>query len=92
MAASVSGLANRLTEPGEALLKAMELAKQLAAFPQLCMRSDRLAAYEQWSMCQSDAIANEYHRGMEVVASGEAASGPERFAEGDGRHGSFNNP
>src|ERR1700691_2895542 len=41
------GLANRLTEPGAALTEARELAAQLAAFPQLCMRSDRLSAYGQ---------------------------------------------
>ena len=40
------GLANRIVEPGQALSAARELAMQLAAFPQLCLRSDRMSAYE----------------------------------------------
>ena len=36
------GLANRLTPAGEALHGAISLAKQLIAFPQLCLRNDRL--------------------------------------------------
>src|SRR5512139_2847234 len=43
------GLANRLVEPGHALDGALELARQIAAFPQICMRNDRRSAYEQWS-------------------------------------------
>jgi enoyl-CoA hydratase len=40
------GLANRIVEPGQALEAAIQLAKDLAHFPQRCMRSDRLSAYE----------------------------------------------
>src|SRR5829696_1357529 len=40
------GLANRLTPKGEALKGALELAKDLAALPQRCLRSDRLSALE----------------------------------------------
>src|SRR5271154_6718911 len=40
------GLANRLVEPGAALAAAKELAGQLSAFPQRCLRSDRKSAYE----------------------------------------------
>src|SRR5579885_2632768 len=40
------GLANRLVEKGEALAVARELAAQIAAFPQRCVRSDRMSAYE----------------------------------------------
>ena len=35
------GLANRLTRPGGALDGALDLARQIAAFPNRCMRSDR---------------------------------------------------
>ena len=83
------GLANRLVEHGQALAAAVELAEQIAVFPQTCMRSDRMASYEQWSMTPADAIRNEYHRGMQVIASGETVSGAQRFAGGAGRHGSF---
>jgi enoyl-CoA hydratase len=83
------GLANRLVEKGQALAAAIELAESIAQFPQACMRSDRLASYEQWSMTAPDAIRNEFYRGMQVVASGETVSGASRFAGGKGRHGSF---
>lgn len=81
------GLANRLTEPGEALSKALELAHSLARLPQFCMRSDRLSAYEQWHLSWDDATRNEFHRGMEVIESGETRAGAQRFAGGAGRHG-----
>ena len=41
------GLANRVVPAGEALAAAQELAAQLAAFPQTCMRRDRLSVLEQ---------------------------------------------
>lgn len=83
------GLANRMVPSGEALAAAKDLARQLAAFPQLCMRSDRLSAYEPWSLPQAAAIANEYEHGAEVIASGETREGAARFAAGEGRHGAF---
>ncbi len=81
------GLANRLVSKGQALAGALELAQQLAALPQRCMRSDRLSAYEQWSLPWSDAMRNEYWRGRNVIASGETETGATRFVAGEGRHG-----
>lgn len=83
------GLANRLSEPGQALADAISLAEQIAAFPQTCLRSDRLSAYEQWDKSWDEAMRNELRRGQDVLASGETASGAQRFASGAGRHGSF---
>lgn len=73
------GLANRVTAPGQALERAMELAAALAEFPQTCMRSDRLSSYEQWSLSYEDAMRNELGRGREVLASGESESGAKGF-------------
>ena len=81
------GLANRLVERGQALEAALELAHELAALPQTCLRSDRLSSYEQWSLATSDAIRNEFQRGLSVIESGETVAGAERFASGQGRHG-----
>jgi enoyl-CoA hydratase/carnithine racemase len=81
------GLANRLVEPGQALDAAVKLATELAGLPQKCMRSDRLSAYEQWSLGCNDAMRNEFRRGMEVVESGETRQGAQRFTDGAGRHG-----
>jgi enoyl-CoA hydratase len=85
------GLANRLVEKGEALEAAIELARQIAAFPQNCLRSDRLSAYEQWELSWSDATRNEFRRGEQVLESGEAREGARQFKEGQGRGGSFPN-
>ena len=81
------GLANRLAEPGHALETALDLARLIASFPQGCMRSDRLSSYEQWPLELAAALANEFRRGSEVVASGETRGGATRFAGGAGRHG-----
>ena len=81
------GLANRLTPKGGALAGALALAKELAALPQRCLRSDRLSALEQWSLGWREAVLNEFHRGMTVINSGESKEGAARFAAGAGRHG-----
>jgi enoyl-CoA hydratase len=83
------GLVNRLAEPGEALSRALALADELTQFPQNCLRSDRASVCEQWGMSESDALANEYWRGLEVVGSRETVRGAARFAAGRGRHGDF---
>ena len=83
------GLANRLVEPGKALEEALVLANQLAAFPQRCMRSDRLSSYQQWTLPLDDALVLETRLGSEVIRSGETLEGATRFAKGAGRHGSF---
>jgi enoyl-CoA hydratase len=81
------GLANRLTEPGGALDGAVALAHELAALPQLCLRSDRRSSYEQWGLSLDDALRNEFERGAATIASGETLEGASRFASGAGRHG-----
>lgn len=81
------GLANRLTEPGRALTATLELAHELAALPQTCMRSDRRSSYEQWDLPMTAALANETALGLATLGSSEAAAGAERFASGAGRHG-----
>lgn len=83
------GLANRIVEPGAALAAAKELAGQLAAFPQRCLRSDRMSAYEAWVLPLDAALRNEFVRGNATVESGETRSGSARFAGGEGRHGKF---
>jgi enoyl-CoA hydratase len=82
------GLANRLSEPGHALAAAKELAHQLAGLPQRCLRSDRRSAYEQWGMSEQEAMVNEVRHGLATIESGETLSGAQRFAAGQGRHGS----
>jgi enoyl-CoA hydratase len=83
------GLANRVVPKGHARRAAEELAAQLAAVPQQCMRSDRLSALEQWGRPESDAIDFEFASIARVAA--EAAEGAGRFAAGAGRHGTAAN-
>lgn len=82
------GLANRVVPHGQARAAAEELARGLARFPQVCMRHDRLSAYEQWDLSLDDALAGEFRHGMESLRAG-AAEGAQRFASGEGRHGNF---
>jgi enoyl-CoA hydratase len=83
------GLANRVVANGEARAAAEALAAQIAAFPQACLRHDRLSSYEQWGLPLAEALRNECRHGQASLASGEATAGAGRFREGEGRHGRF---
>lgn len=81
------GLANRLVEPGTALDEAVALAHHIASFPQLCTRSDRRSAIEQWGLDHDAAMAKEVELGLDTITSGETLEGASRFAAGEGRGG-----
>jgi enoyl-CoA hydratase len=83
------GLANRLVPRGTARAAAIALGRDLARFPQRCLRADRLSSYEQWSLSLDEALLMETRRGLDVIRSGETAAGAARFAAGAGRHGTF---
>jgi enoyl-CoA hydratase len=82
------GLANRVVPTGTSRQAAEALAAQLAEFPQLCMRHDRLSAYEQHGLGLDEALDNELRHGM-VALEHEALGGAARFSAGEGRHGAF---
>jgi enoyl-CoA hydratase len=81
------GLVDRVVPDGSARRRAVELAVELAALPQACLRNDRLSAIEQWGLPEPEAMANEFRRGLATLASGETVAGAGRFAAGEGRHG-----
>jgi len=83
------GLVNRVAPRGAGLEAALELAAQLARFPQHCLRHDRQSAYEQWDLSFDAAMANEFRLGRAVIESGETVRGAARFAGGKGRGGDF---
>ncbi len=83
------GLANRVVEHGKAREEAERLANEIAEFPWNCVLSDRRSAYEQMDLSFKDAMMNEFRLGMSTVESGETEFGAKRFANGKGRHGSF---
>ena len=79
------GLANRVVADGCSRREAEALAHSLAAFPQTCLREDRLSLLEQAGLSEADAMANELRHGMRSLA--EVQAGLERFRDGAGRHG-----
>ncbi|HVA03563.1 MAG TPA: crotonase/enoyl-CoA hydratase family protein [Acidimicrobiales bacterium] len=81
------GLVNRLTPPGRALETAIELAQDLAALPQTCLRNDRRSVLWQWGLPEPDALVLEARFGLHTIDSGETQLGASRFASGAGRHG-----
>lgn len=83
------GLANRVVADGQALDAAVVLARQIAAFPQGCLRNDRRSALDQWSLDWDAATAREVALGFETLNSGETAAGAARFTGGQGRGGTF---
>lgn len=85
------GLANRLVPTGQALVEAQALARQIAAFPQQCMRNDRISSYAQWGEPIDEALAQEFKLGLQTLQSGETVAGAKRFRDGSGRHGDFGN-
>jgi enoyl-CoA hydratase len=80
------GLANRVVPAGQALATAQELAVGLAAFPQICMRSDRASMLDTHGLPDQHGLAVEFAHGQAPLAA-EALPGAARFAAGAGRHG-----
>ena len=72
---------------GESLDAAQQLAHELAALPQTCLREDRLSLLEQDGLDEAAALANELGHGVRSLEDVQA--GLERFRAGAGRHGSF---
>jgi enoyl-CoA hydratase len=83
------GLANRKVAAGQALAEAQALARQLAAFPQQCLRNDRASALKQAGRSLREALMQEFALGVQTLHSGEAVAGAARFVGGSGRHGSL---
>ena len=84
------GLANRVVPKGEARQAAEALARELAAFPQMCMNLDRVSVYRQWDMPFDYALQSEFAHGVAAVEA-EGRKGAARFAAGAGRGGTFKN-
>jgi enoyl-CoA hydratase len=81
------GLVNRVVPDGSARQAAEDLARELASFPQTCMREDRLSVLDGLGAPEAEAMAGELRHGMRSLA--DVQEGLERFRAGAGRHGSF---
>ncbi|MEM8577982.1 MAG: crotonase/enoyl-CoA hydratase family protein [Pseudomonadota bacterium] len=82
------GLCERIVPDGQTRGEAEAMAHQIARFPQEAMLADRAAILAGQSMPVREAIANEWHRGLEAIAR-EGTAGAGRFAGGKGRSGDF---
>jgi enoyl-CoA hydratase len=81
------GLVNRVVPRGAARAAAESLAREIAGFPQGCLRADRVSARQQWDLERTAALRAEFAGGLAVLQSGESAQGAARFVGGAGRGG-----
>jgi enoyl-CoA hydratase len=82
------GLASRVVAEGDARAEAERLAAEIARFPALCMRTDRLSAYAAFDGGVAEALRAEAIAGAAPLRDG-AREGAARFAGGRGRAGDF---
>jgi enoyl-CoA hydratase len=80
------GLVTEVVADGAHLERAVELAQNLARFPQRTMLLDRRAAIDGLGMTLADGLQLEAKAGPGVYA--DAVAGAARFAAGEGRGGS----
>jgi enoyl-CoA hydratase len=83
--AHTMGLLTEVVAEGAHLERAVELANNLARFPQRTMLADRRAAIEGLGMTLSEGLELESQAGPEVFL--DAVNGAQRFASGEGRGG-----
>lgn len=79
------GLVNYVVPHGMARAKAVELAHQLAALPQVAMRADRMSAHLQHDLDLDSALLQELELGKRALFEG--IQGAARFTAGAGRGG-----
>jgi enoyl-CoA hydratase len=77
-------------DPGHAREAAEEMAREIARFPQVCVRADRRSVYLQHGLPEQAALEREWTN-CEGVLKAEGSAGAGRFAAGAGRHGDFSN-
>jgi enoyl-CoA hydratase len=82
------GLCERLVPDGESRAAAEALAREIARFPQGCMRADRHSVLLQEGLSEMAGLRAEWACSIGMVEH-EGAAGAARFASGKGRHGDF---
>jgi enoyl-CoA hydratase len=83
--AHAMGMLTEVVAEGRHLERAIELANNLARFPQRTMLADRRAAIEGLGMTLEQGLALESQAGPDTYR--DALSGAQRFASGEGRGG-----
>jgi enoyl-CoA hydratase len=82
------GLCERVVADGTARQAAEELAREIARFPQACLRADRASVHRQSGLPLAAALRQELAGGLEALRR-EGVAGAARFAGGKGRHGDY---
>lgn len=75
------GAINRLTEPGQALAVALELAATIAAGGPLAVAASKLILREQWSWSDAEFFDRQAVLADPVMASADAREGARAFGE-----------
>jgi len=81
-------LCEQVVPEGESRQRAEALAREIARFPQGCMRADRRSVYRQEGLGLREAMRYEWENGVPALAA-EGRAGAARFAAGKGRSGNF---
>ncbi len=80
------GLCERVVADGGVRGAAEDYARDIARFPQACLRADRESVYRQYGLSTRAALREEFAHGIAAFAA-EGEAGAARFASGKGRHG-----
>ncbi len=75
------GLANEVVPRGQALPRALELARQICAYPQGAIRTDKEAALRGFGRPLEEGLRIECEVGQTVIGSHDNAEGPAAFVE-----------
>jgi len=82
------GLCEYVAPKGGARAKAEELAREIARFPQVCVRADRRSAIRSHGLTVREALIQEWYNGRQALIE-DGVAGATRFKNGLGRHGDF---
>jgi enoyl-CoA hydratase len=82
------GLCEYVTPRGGARDKAEQLAREIARFPQVCVRADRRSAIKSHGLSMREALIQEWYNGREALVR-DGVTGASRFRDSLGRHGDF---
>ena len=81
------GLCEYMVDDGGAARHAQKLARDMARFPQACLRRDRQSAQTAWGASLSDGLIEEWK--SRAIVEREGVAGARRFSQGEGRGGRF---
>ena len=82
------GACEKIVPDGQAREAAEAMAREIAKFPQGCMRADRRSVYLQHGLTVEEGLRSEWRNSSPVLAA-EGVAGASRFKSGKGRHGNF---